>query len=77
MVALVDRLQKEGTTRAEARRVKTEERPGRGRPRHFVFKYQPKGGPFSLALQFRKPQVPKEEVIQALEAILESLRRGE
>jgi ParB family chromosome partitioning protein len=76
MVALVDRLQKEGTTRAEVRRaVKADEKPGRRRPRNFIFKYQPKGGPFSLALQFRKPQVPKEEVIQALEAILESLRR--
>jgi ParB family chromosome partitioning protein len=76
MIALVDRLQKEGTTRADARRMaKQDERRGRGRPKNFVFKYQPKGGPFALNLQFKKPQVPKEEVIQALEAILESLRR--
>jgi ParB family chromosome partitioning protein len=75
MVSLVERLQREGTTRAEARRLT---RPpaarGRGRPRNFVFKYQPKGERFALSLQFKKPQVPRREIIETLEMILARLK---
>lgn len=76
MTALLERLQKEGVTRAEARRL-TKERAasrGRGRPRHYVFKYQPKGEGFSLSLQFRKSQVHRAEVIGVLESILARLK---
>ncbi len=79
MTLLLERLQKEGSTRAEARRL-TKERStprGRGRPRHYVFKYQPKGEGFALSLQFKKSQVPRAEVIGVLESILEKLRRAE
>lgn len=75
MLALVERLQKEGTTRADARRLTRPSAPrGKGRPRNFVFKYQPKGERFALSLQFKKPQVPREEIIYTLETILERLR---
>jgi hypothetical protein len=75
MLALVERLQKEGSTRAEARRLTRPSAPrGRGRPRNFVFKYQPKGERFALSLQFKKPQVPRHEIIDALEMILERLK---
>jgi ParB family chromosome partitioning protein len=76
MTALLERLEKEGTTRAEARRLTREPSPprGRGRPRHYVFKYRPKGEGFALSLQFKKSQVPRAEVIGALESILEKLR---
>lgn len=75
MIALVEKLQHQGTTRAEARRLtKPETKRGRGRPRRYVFKFQPRGKEFSLALQFRKGQVEREEIIRTLEAILESLR---
>jgi ParB family chromosome partitioning protein len=75
MEALLERLGPQGATRAEARRL-TRAAPvkGRGRPRHFVFKYQPRGETFSLALRFKKAQVPRDEVIRVLESILESLR---
>ena len=76
MTALLERLQKEGPTRAEARRL-TQGRSaprGRGRPRHYVFKYQPMGEGFSLSLQFKKSQVPRAEVIGVLESILAKLR---
>ena len=76
MAALVARLVAEGGTRADARRLS---RPAgersRGRPRHFVFKYRPKGKPFALSLQFKKSQVPRNEIIEALESILNMLRR--
>ncbi len=76
MAALLERLQKEGATRAEARRLTKEHAAsrGRGRPRHYVFKYQPKGEGFSLSLQFRKSQVQRAEVIGVLESILERLK---
>ena len=77
MVALIDRLQKEGTTRAAARRMTaapTKSR-GRGRPRHYVFKYAPRGGPVALSLKFKKSGVERQEVIDALELILDALKR--
>jgi hypothetical protein len=76
MVALLHKLQHQGTTRADARRLARPDtaKRGRGRPRHFVFKYQPRGKEFSLALQFRRGEVEREEIIRTLEAILESLR---
>jgi ParB family chromosome partitioning protein len=77
MAALVERLGREGATRVDARRFarKEEARRGRGRPRHFVFRFRPPGGHFSLNLQFKRPQVETDEVIRALEEILETLRR--
>jgi ParB family chromosome partitioning protein len=77
MTALVGRLQKEGSTRADARRLaaRPQDKRGKGRPRHFVFKVQPRGGQFSLALQFKKTDVARDEIIRTLEEILEGLRR--
>jgi ParB family chromosome partitioning protein len=76
MTALLDELQKAGTTRAEARRLSqpADSRRGRGRPRNFVYKFNPRGSQFSLALQFKKSQVAREEIIDALERILTALR---
>ena len=75
MLRLVERLQGEGSTRAEARRIAKETKPTKGRPRNFVFRYQPSEKTFTLNLQFRRAQVPKQEIIAALENILEDLRR--
>jgi ParB family chromosome partitioning protein len=77
MVALVERLGREGVTRAEARRLvrKVEPKRGRGRPRHFLFRFNPKGSDFSLSLQFKRPEVDRGEVIRTLEAILDDLRK--
>jgi ParB family chromosome partitioning protein len=77
MTALVERLVREGATRVEARRLarKAEARRGRGRPRHFVFRYKAHGGAFSLNLQFKRAQVEPEEVLRALEDIVETLKR--
>ncbi len=77
MAALVGRLQKDGATRAEVRKLAGKgESPRRGRPRHFVFKLKPKGGSFALSLQFKKTDVDRAEIIQTLESILDDLRQG-
>lgn len=76
MAALVGRLEKDGTTRAEARKLAGRgEAHRRGRPRHFVFKLKPRGGDFSLALQFKKPEVDRADIIRTLESIIETLRQ--
>ena len=77
MIGLIERLQSEGdVTRQQARKLSKAPKTGatRGRPRHYVFKFQPKEKSFSLSLQFKKNQVPREEIIATLQVILEQLR---
>ncbi len=75
MIALVERLQREGRTRQVARRVAKEAKkgPAKGRPRNYVFRYQPREKSFNLALQFKKSQVPRDEIVRALQRIIEEL----
>jgi ParB family transcriptional regulator, chromosome partitioning protein len=76
MIALIERLQREGaTTRQAARQVAkdTTAAKAKGRPRHYVFKFQPKEKSFSLALQFKRSDVPRQEVVQALQRVIEEL----
>jgi hypothetical protein len=40
-----------------------------------VFKYAPRGGPVALSLKFKKSGVERQEVIEALESILDALKR--
>ena len=77
MLALVERLGRDGATRAEARRIsrKDDARRGRGRPRHFTFRYHPRGTDVSLSLQFKRPHVERDEIVRAIEGILEALRK--
>jgi ParB family transcriptional regulator, chromosome partitioning protein len=75
MIAFVEQLTREGQsapTREVARRVAAKPKPGR--PKAFVFQYRPAAKTFNLRLQFRKPDVDKGEVIQALEGIIADLR---
>lgn len=79
MVDLIQRLQQDGaTTRQAARQVRKDAKgkAGRGRPRHFVFRFQPKEKSFSLALQFKRSDVPRSEIVRTLERILEELRKA-
>jgi ParB family chromosome partitioning protein len=74
MVSFIERLQQEGTTRQHARRIARETKGrAKGRPKNYVFRHQPKDKAFSLTLQFRKAQVPREELVGALQAVIEDL----
>jgi ParB family transcriptional regulator, chromosome partitioning protein len=78
MIALVQRLQHDGrATREDARRIvkQGKSKSAKGRPRHYVFRYQPREKTFALALQFRKSDVPREEIVRALQTIIEDLLR--
>lgn len=76
MIAFIQTLQEQGVrTSQEARRMRQEARPvkAKGRPKNYTFKYQPNEKNFRLTLQFRKSQVPRDEVIRALQRIIEEL----
>lgn len=74
MIALIERITRDGAvTRQEVRKAIT--RPGPGRPKAFTFQYRPPSKAFRLQLRFSKSKVEREEVIQALEAILAELRK--
>ncbi|PYQ44612.1 MAG: hypothetical protein DMF77_06820 [Acidobacteria bacterium] len=81
MMALVQRLHHEGgrPTREDARRMAKQgkAKAAKGRPRHYVFRYQPREKNFALALQFHKSNVPREEIVRALQSIIEDLLREE
>jgi len=76
MIALIERLTRDGSgapvTREQARKVAAKPKPGR--PKAFVFNYRPAAKTFSLRLQFKKADVGKNELIEALEGILTELR---
>jgi ParB family transcriptional regulator, chromosome partitioning protein len=75
MIALIERLQREGaTTRQAARQVAKDGTPkSKGRPRNFIFKFQPKEKSFSLALQFKRSDVPRQEIVKVLQRVIEEL----
>ncbi len=75
MVSLVERIARDGGTTREAVRKETA-KPKAGRPKAFVFSYKAPTKAFKLQLRFSKSRVERDEVIQALEAILDELRRG-
>jgi ParB family transcriptional regulator, chromosome partitioning protein len=78
MMALLERFQKEGiSTRQDARQVTASRKKAAGRPKNFVFRYQPKEKAFKLALQFRRSEVDRGEIIRTLRAIIEELSGDE
>jgi ParB family chromosome partitioning protein len=75
MLALVERLSREGAvTREQARKATA--KPKAGRPRAFVYQFKAPTKAFNLQLRFKKSQVEREEIIQALESIIEDLRKS-
>jgi ParB family chromosome partitioning protein len=78
MVAFLERLRTEGgATREDARKLNRQAkgRAAKGRPKHYVFRFQPKEKSFNLSLQFRKSQVARDEIVRALQSIIEDLMR--
>jgi len=75
MTALIAKLQRDGKTRQAARKIvkKESEKKGRGRPKNYSFVFKPKDKVFTLALQFRKGEVERDEIIAALKAVIEEL----
>ena len=75
MIALIEKITREGNATREKLRKETAATPQRGRPRAYVFKYRPPTKAFKLHLAFAKSDVDRGEIISALEAILRELRQ--
>ena len=73
MIRLVEKIAGQGgATRQQLREATAKPKPGR--PKHYVFAYRPPTKAFNLKLSFAKSRVNRDEIIDALEAILRDLR---
>src|SRR5688572_1412230 len=73
MVALVEKMVSQGSvTRQDVR--KETAKPPAGRPKSFVFAFKPPAKHFNLRMSFKKGRVDRNEIIEALEAIIKELR---
>jgi hypothetical protein len=61
-----------GATRQQMREATAKAKAGR--PKHYVFAYRPPTKAFNLKLSFTKSRVNRDEIIDALEAIIRELR---
>lgn len=75
MLALVEKIATQGATRDQLRKDKEAEKARPGRPKSFVFAFRPTSKAFNLRLSFNKKNASKDEVIAALENILQELKR--
>jgi hypothetical protein len=75
MTALIEKIASQGgATRQQLRDAAAKAKPGR--PKSYVFAYRPPTKAFNLKLSFAKSRASREDVIEALEAILHDLRKA-
>ncbi len=74
MDALIDRIEKEGMNREEARRYNRPQGESRRRPRNYTFRYKPEDESYQFRLTFKKPEVDPDELIGVLQGILQQLK---
>lgn len=74
MVALVEQISRDGGMTRQQVRETAPVRPKTGRPTPFTYSYRAPTRAFSVKLSFKKTKVEREEIIEALEAILVDLR---
>jgi ParB family chromosome partitioning protein len=76
MTRLVEKIASQGNpvTRQQLRDAAATPKPGR--PKQYVFAYRPQSKAFNLKLRFAKSRVTREEVIEALQAIIHELRNA-
>jgi ParB family transcriptional regulator, chromosome partitioning protein len=79
MEDLVERYASGELTRREVRErtAKKSATAKRGRPRNFKYNLKDKGLPFTLNLSFRKADVGREEIIEALEEAIRRLKSAD
>jgi ParB family chromosome partitioning protein len=75
MVALIEKISRDGSPSVTREAVRKETaKPKPGRPKAYVFSYKAPTKAFNLQLKFTKSKVDRQEVISALEGIIEELR---
>jgi ParB family transcriptional regulator, chromosome partitioning protein len=73
MLALVEKITSQGGATREQLRQETQ-KPKAGRPKAFTWNFRAPNKTFALRLSFNKKSASKDEIITALENILEDLR---
>jgi ParB family chromosome partitioning protein len=76
MHRLIDKITGEGYTREQARRFKRQEDRPSPRLRPFTYRYKPESEAFQVTLTFKKPEVDRQELIRALQEMLDGLLSG-
>jgi ParB family chromosome partitioning protein len=74
MRAFVEEIISKGMSRSDIRNRKRQESEYEKRSKPFIFKYNPENKSFRLNLTFKKTQVDKSEIIQALMKIIDDLK---
>jgi ParB family chromosome partitioning protein len=75
MLALLEKVASQGgATREQVR--KDTQKPKAGRPKAYVFSFRPQHKGFNLRLSFAKKSASKDEIITALENIIQELRNS-
>lgn len=77
MLAFIEQITRDGDATRQRARETAASRRGTGRAKPFVYRYAPPNRTFSLRLAFRKTNVPRDQLIAALEGILDDLRRSD
>jgi ParB family chromosome partitioning protein len=76
MLAFLDQMQKEGvSTRQQVRKLAKPTSKGRGRPKNYVFNYQPTDKSFKVSVQFKRSNVEQDEVVGVLQTLIAELQR--
>ena len=74
MTALIEKMTSQGGATRQQLRDATA-KPTAGRPKHYVFAYRPPTKAFHLKMSFAKSRATREDVIEALEAIIRDLKK--
>ncbi len=72
MHRLIDRIAGDGFTRDQARQFKRDERP-RPRTRNYTYRFKPETDDYRFTVTFKKPEVERGELIDALREVLRRL----
>ena len=75
MLALLDRVAQRGLSRDDVRRETRGKSSSKSR-RPYVFKFKAPDKKYSLALSFRQSTVERQDLIEALQSILEELKKA-
>jgi ParB family chromosome partitioning protein len=76
MTALVEKIASGGTSATRQQLRDAVAKPKAGRPKHYVFAYRPPTKAFNLKISFAKSRASRDEVIDALEAIIRDLKKS-
>ena len=77
MAAFIEQITRDGDATRRRAREAANRRGGKGRAKPFVYRYAAPNRTFSLRLAFRQTNVPRDQLIAALEGIIDDLRRSE